>query len=149
MKNTRTKHNIRIPHPCHMTWKEMDKIENSTSRHCKECSVDLVDFTKMSDDEMIAYLATRKSEKTCVRMYAADALSDASKVQVVLLDWYKRIKSNRYLNRHIKAAILVVFGSVLLTACGCEEDVFPPDWEQASDSLSTKPVHSSDVIEYE
>lgn len=140
------KQKVRINHPCHMTWKEMDKIENSTSRHCNECSVDLVDFTTMSDDEMIAYLSARKTEKVCVKMYAADALPDASRSQQVLLNWYKKIKSSQ-INRHLKAAILVVFGSVLLTACGGGEDV-PPlcRTELVPDTTTVYPIDSVDVV---
>lgn len=141
------KHKIRIPEPCHMTWSEMDKIENSTSRHCKECSVDLVDFTTMTDDEMIAYLSTRKEEKVCVRMYAADALSDASRIQKTLLNWHKKIKSS-HINRHLKAVMLVIFGSVLLTACGCEEDYDIPPCPTVfvPDTTTIDPIDSIEVV---
>lgn len=127
--------NVHIPNPCHMKWKDMDKIQGSSNRHCRECSVDLVDFTKMADDEIIAYLSEHESGKNCVRMYQGDALSDASKTQVTLLNWYKRIRSSR-LNRHLKALTLVIFGAFLLTACGCEEEIpldyYPMDIEQDS-----------------
>lgn len=141
------KSKVRIPEPCHMTWKEMDKIENSTNRHCNECSVDLIDFTAMSDDEMIAYLSTRKTEKVCVRMYAADALSDASRTQQTLLHWHKKIKSS-HINRHIKAAVLVVLGSVLLTACGCEVDDYPCNYrtEMVPDTTTVDPSDSIEVV---
>lgn len=141
-----TKNKIRIPEPCHMTWKEMDKIENSTSRHCKECSVDLVDFTTMSDDEMIAYLSTRKTEKVCVRMYAADALSESSRIQQTLLTWHKKIKSS-HLNRHFKAVILVVLGSVLLTACGGGDDIVGEPARE--DTMTIDPTDSLQVLEVE
>lgn len=140
------KSKVRIPEPCHMTWKEMDKIENSTSRHCKECSVDLVDFTTMSEDEIIAYLSTRKTEKVCVRMYAADTLEDASRSQKTLLHWHKKIKSS-HINRHIKAAVLVVLGSVLLTACGGGDEI-PCDYrtEIVPDTTTVDPTDSIEVV---
>lgn len=130
-----------------MTWREMDKIENSTSRHCRECSVDLVDFTTMTNDEMLAYLSTRKTEKVCVRMYAADALSDASWSQKTLLRWHKKIKSSQ-INHHIKAMILVVLGSVMLTACGGGDDGPPCDYkiELVPDTTTVDPLDSIEVI---
>jgi hypothetical protein len=129
-----------------MTWKEMDKIDNSTSRYCNECSVDLVDFTSMSDDEMVAYLSTRKTEKVCVRMYAADALANPSRSQKFFLNGYKKIKSSQ-INRHLKAAILVVFSSVLLTACGGGEDVRPPcRTELVPDTTTVEPIDSVEVV---
>ena len=137
---------VRINNPCPMTWKEMDKIDNSTSRYCNECSVDLVDFTSMSDDEMVAHLSTRKTEKLCVRMYAADALADASRSQKFFLNGYKKIKSSQ-INRHLKAAILVVFSSVLLTACGGGEDVRPPcRTELVPDTTTVEPIDSVEVV---
>jgi len=129
-----------------MTWKEMDKIDNSTSRYCNECSVDLVDFTSMSDDEMVAHLSTRRTEKVCVRMYAADALANPSRSQKFFLNGYKKIKSSQ-INRHLKAAILVVFSSVLLTACGGGEDVRPPcRTELVPDTTTVDPIDSVEVV---
>jgi hypothetical protein len=142
------KQKVRISEPCHMTWREMDKIENSTSRHCKECSIDLVDFTSMSDEEMISYLSARKTEKVCVKMYAADALSDASKVQVILLDWYRKTNSS-LINRHLKAVILVIIGSVLLTACGGGDYDIPPCKTRSilmPDTTTIDPTDSIEVI---
>ena len=47
-----------IPHPCHEDWNAMTDSETSEERgrHCDVCSKVVVDFTKMSDAEMIDYL---------------------------------------------------------------------------------------------
>lgn len=136
-----------IPEPCHKTWKEMDTIQNSTSRHCRKCSVDLVDFTKMSDDEMIAYLSARKAEKVCVRMYAADALTNVSKSQKLLRSWHKIISSSQ-INSHLKALILIILGSVLLTACGGGDDGPPCNYsiEVVPDTTTADPTDSIEVM---
>lgn len=111
------KKRISIQKPCHMSWKNLDTIHNSKNRHCNECSVDIVDFTQMSNDEIIKYLSERKTEKVCARMYSVDKNSKYSKVQEIILSWHEHIKSNVN-NRHFKTAILAILGLILFTT-GC------------------------------
>jgi len=47
--------NISIPQPCHQSWQQME--DRGTGRHCTHCSKTVVDFTKMTSDEIIAYLS--------------------------------------------------------------------------------------------
>jgi hypothetical protein len=140
------KQKIRIKEPCHMTWNEMDKIANSTNRFCNECSVELVDFTSMCDDEMIAYLSVRKTEKVCCKMYAGDALTEASKSQRTILGWYKKVNSS-FINRHLKAFILAIFGTVMITACGGGDYEYPPcRKELVPDTSTIDPIDSIEVV---
>ncbi|HZY40182.1 MAG TPA: carboxypeptidase-like regulatory domain-containing protein [Mucilaginibacter sp.] len=46
---------ISIPTPCHQSWQQMETRGNG--RHCAHCSKIVVDFSKMTNDEILAYLS--------------------------------------------------------------------------------------------
>jgi hypothetical protein len=46
---------ITIPTPCHQSWQQMETKTNG--RHCAHCAKIVVDFSKMTNDEILAYLA--------------------------------------------------------------------------------------------
>jgi hypothetical protein len=48
--------NIHIPEPCHQQWQQMTPADNG--RHCEQCCKTVVDFTKMSNNEIINHLST-------------------------------------------------------------------------------------------
>jgi hypothetical protein len=48
--------NIHIPEPCHQQWQQMTPTDNG--RHCAHCCKTVVDFTKMSNNEIINHLST-------------------------------------------------------------------------------------------
>lgn len=56
---------ISIPKPCNENWNEMTPEQQGA--FCKVCSKVVVDFSNMSNDEVISYLEKKKGEKTCGR----------------------------------------------------------------------------------
>jgi hypothetical protein len=48
--------NISIPKACHESWQQMTPVEQG--RHCQQCCKTVTDFTVMSNQEIINYLAT-------------------------------------------------------------------------------------------
>jgi hypothetical protein len=46
---------IAIPTPCHQSWQQMETTGNG--RHCSHCAKTVVDFSKMTNDEILTYLA--------------------------------------------------------------------------------------------
>jgi len=46
---------ISIPEPCHQSWQDMTEANNG--RHCAHCCKTVVDFTSMSNEEIIANLS--------------------------------------------------------------------------------------------
>jgi len=48
---------ITIEKPCDQSWQQM--IEQSNGRYCGHCSKTVVDFTRMTDEDIIAYLSIR------------------------------------------------------------------------------------------
>lgn len=56
---------ITIPQPCHESWAQMTPAVQG--RHCAACDKVVVDFTRMSDAEVIAWLQRPQPGRTCGR----------------------------------------------------------------------------------
>ena len=76
-----------IPHPCHEDWNAMTDSETSEERgrHCDVCSKVVVDFTKMSDAEMIDYLQQHSKQKICGH-FSNEQLYQAEKLEINNID---------------------------------------------------------------
>lgn len=57
---------INIAEPCHENWQQM--TPNEQGRHCLSCQKTVVDFTRMSDQEILHYIS-RASSSVCGRFY--------------------------------------------------------------------------------
>jgi hypothetical protein len=54
---------ISIPNPCNASWQGMTPVDNG--RHCIQCAKTVIDFTTMTDSEVINYI--QASGKACGR----------------------------------------------------------------------------------
>lgn len=59
--------NISIPKPCTEDWDNMTQTEQG--KHCASCNKVVIDFTKMTDSEMVKYLIAHKGKKLCGNFY--------------------------------------------------------------------------------
>lgn len=79
------KQHISIPKPCHEDWNKMNP--NNEGKFCNSCSKTVVDFTKMSKEEIHTYFKQKSGENTCGHFYASQLeVSETSKPSV-----FKRI----------------------------------------------------------
>ncbi|MCU0434712.1 MAG: hypothetical protein MUC87_14750 [Bacteroidia bacterium] len=98
---------IQIPEPCHESWQGMTPQENG--RFCDSCCKVVVDFTRMSNDEISAYLQSRKNEKVCGRFTKTQVVAAPAKpAKLVHIKWQLQ---------KFAAALWLVFGALLFTAC--------------------------------
>jgi hypothetical protein len=75
-----------IPVPCHEKWNEMTPMEKG--RFCASCQKNVVDFTTMSDQELIHFLKRRKQE-TCGR-FREDQLDREMSIEAYnRIHWFK------------------------------------------------------------
>jgi TonB-dependent SusC/RagA subfamily outer membrane receptor len=58
---------LAIPQPCHEDWQNMSTTQQG--RFCNSCAKQVIDFTTMSDTEVLHYFLDKKNEKVCGRMY--------------------------------------------------------------------------------
>ena len=57
---------LSIPEPCHEGWDKMSQVEKG--RFCQSCQKTVVDFSQMSDNEVIEYIS-KASTQTCGHFY--------------------------------------------------------------------------------
>ena len=59
---------LSIPEPCHENWDSMAPTEQG--RYCNACAKEVIDFSNMSDSDVLNYfLRKKKDEKVCGRAY--------------------------------------------------------------------------------
>ncbi|UOQ71311.1 carboxypeptidase-like regulatory domain-containing protein [Hymenobacter cellulosilyticus] len=59
---------ISIPQPCAQPWASMSPTE--AGRHCAVCATEVVDFTRLSEAEILAFLARQGGRPVCANAYA-------------------------------------------------------------------------------
>ncbi len=74
---------LQIAEPCHQNWDAM--TPQLQGRHCQSCAKTVVDFTLMTDGQILSYMKTAKGE-TCGRFYN-DQL-DRALIQPKYPKWY-------------------------------------------------------------
>jgi hypothetical protein len=55
-----------IPKPCRESWETM--TPTADGRHCARCQIAVIDFTRLSEAEILAYLAERRGQRVCAAM---------------------------------------------------------------------------------
>ena len=95
-----------IPSPCHEDWKKM-KI-GLTSRFCESCTKDVMDFTKMSRQEILEYLLENQGQRTCGRILPSQ-LDFTRRDIVVTLHQMKK----RYPRHQLPMAVMLIAGMML------------------------------------
>jgi len=68
---------VTIPEPCHQQWDDMTQAANG--RFCASCSKTVVDFTSMTDQQVIDYLST--ATNVCGRISALQFSSVNNQIQ--------------------------------------------------------------------
>ncbi len=58
---------LSIPEPCHQNWNEMTPTQQG--RFCNACAKQVVDFSNMSDTQVVQYFSNIKNENVCGRAY--------------------------------------------------------------------------------
>lgn len=77
---------INIPQPCHQDWNKMNPEQSG--RFCSECEKTVIDFTAMSDKQLLEYL--KKSKHLCGRFN--DEQVENTNVPVEVITYRRRNK---------------------------------------------------------
>lgn len=112
---------VSIENPCHEDWQKM--TPETQGRFCQACEKTVVDFSKMSDAEILQYFSKPKAEKVCGR-FRLDQLSpnvegpelSNAESEYRRRDFNHPIQPSKYL-LHFAYLLVVVLG-VGLSSCG-------------------------------
>jgi len=79
---------ISIPTPCHEDLGKMDKTEKG--RFCLSCQKEVIDFSKMSDDDIVLYFEKKKMEeaKVCGTFRADQVLETKNKIEIPVQTYF-------------------------------------------------------------
>jgi len=122
---------ISIPKPCHQSWQQMES--RGTGRHCVHCSKTVVDFTKMTGNEIIAYLSA--SGNVCGRF------SEPQLAAVNQQVYHEELPVNYGWKKWIIA--IGVFGATAFFKAGAQTK--PPVGETTEQGENSRPQQSHTV----
>lgn len=97
---------ISIPKPRHEDWSKMNP--NNEGKFCNSCSKTVVDFTKMSKEEIQTYFKQKSGENTCGHFYTSQ------------LD--ENIKTNASVFKRVNYFATIVLG-LFLPLSSCKKQV--------------------------
>lgn len=99
---------------CSQKWERMSPSEGG--RHCNVCNKIVVDFSKLSNEEILTYLSQNNSGRVC-GSYEAQQLSRPFKGwRGILFNSYMQIKEGR--NFLMRPAIIGILGiTMILSGC--------------------------------
>ncbi|MFO0357762.1 MAG: T9SS type A sorting domain-containing protein [Sphingobacteriaceae bacterium] len=99
---------IRVPEPCNEDWNKMNPDEKG--RFCASCATSVVDFSKMSDEELKVFLINNKGQKTCGH-FKRTQLNRPISITIDL----QKMPSNMNATNKFAMALFIVFGSLLFS----------------------------------
>lgn len=106
-----TYYSISIPKPCHEDWSKM--TPNEKGRFCTSCTKTVVDFTKMSPDDIQDYLHNNKDQRICGHIKQSQLDSINLRIPEAV------IHQNQSFHRLFLLALLISMG---LTLFSCEDE---------------------------
>jgi len=130
---------IKIAKPCNEDWGKMSK--NNLGRHCQLCDKTVVDFTKMSSEEIRDYLSKKGKERICGRILKPAEKRAPSKKQQWFNGMYIKI-NERVRFKPMRVSLLTCI-SLLMVVCGCHQNTV----EIKPSTKESKPVETIDSVE--
>ena len=100
---------VAIPNPCSEDWNLMTPTEKGA--YCDKCAFEVIDFTRMSNDDIKQYLTKNSSKRTCGHIEKGQLETINSNYHI----W--DTQSTRTFKSKFLYACLMVFGMALFTGC--------------------------------
>lgn len=104
-------YSISIPKPCHEDWNKMTSKDKG--RFCQSCSKTVVDFTKMTTEEIQIYLHKNRHQRICGHIKQSQLDSINLRIPETIF--------NQHLSFH-KVFLLALLCSMGMTLFSCEDD---------------------------
>lgn len=105
---------ISIPKPCNENWNDMTPEQQGA--FCKVCAKVVVDFSSMSDEEVIGYFEQKREEKTCGRFRASQLSPYEMKINL------REVAASAGFRKIFAASLFIIFSSLFV----CKSDTGQP-----------------------
>jgi hypothetical protein len=79
---------LKIAEPCHENWNKM--LEEEKGRFCLSCQKAVVDFSRMTNEEIIQYFEQNAGKKTCGRIAIHQHNAPISNYRKVVSPWFNK-----------------------------------------------------------
>ena len=110
--------NLKITNPCKENWNSM--APNKHGRYCQVCEKTIIDFTKMSPDEIQVYLQKNRQKRICGRIPRETIKIEPSKKEQLFNNL--RVKINHHIAfRPIRISLLSILG-LMMALVGCNQN---------------------------
>ena len=130
---------IKIAKPCSEDWDKMSK--NNLGRHCQLCDKTVVDFTKMTSEEIRDYLSKKGKQRICGRILKPAERRAPSKKQQWFDGMYLKI-NERVRFKPMRVSLLTCI-SLLMVVCGCHQNTIK---DTTLGDVKMKPVEAIDSV---
>jgi len=106
---------ISLPNPCDKDWNKMAQAKDG--KFCSSCSMIVIDFTQMSNQEIAAYLLKNSANKTCGHFRKGQIKAKQNAFHHFLLSMCCTSHSSKQ-NIFKKLFLVIIGGMLTLTGCG-------------------------------
>ena len=111
---------ISVPNPCNENWNSM--TPKNQGRFCSSCQLEVTDFTKMDDNEIIQYFRTHQNEKICGHFRN----EQIKRIKITITPAQLQ-NSNWSIIQQIRIAIFLVFASTLFSCKSSDPNKHTPE----------------------
>jgi len=77
---------LSIPEPCHQRWENMTPTQQG--RFCNACAKEVIDFSEMSDTDVLNYFSIKKNDQVCGRAYPDQLNRSITSLPAKKISWY-------------------------------------------------------------
>jgi hypothetical protein len=126
---------ISIEKPCHENWDTMSNVEKG--KHCQLCKKNVIDFSKMKDEEIIEIIQKNKNESLCGRFKSTQLNRPLNYPNFAP---YRMPKFNRFF-----ASLLVLSTATISISCTSDEKSIKTTTSMIKSQLDITDIFSTDT----
>ena len=134
-----SKSNVTISNPCHQSRDGM--TQESGGKYCGSCKKIVVDFTGMTDEEIIKYLSERKAERTCGYFNNEQVTIKRPRLHEYLIGLHEGLQKRTGAAAFKKLALSIVTFSMIIVGCNRPKQT-TPNTVKTTGKVSHSSIHN-------
>jgi hypothetical protein len=127
---------LHIATPCSAGWESMSAVKDG--KYCTLCTKTVIDFSKMSVEEIKCYFKVNAGKEICGHFYKNQLENTHTLYQDNLLAAYRKVKHS-VKNNALRLSVMMVLG-LMLTLSGCTSH---KEEEQVDGMIGPPPIDTT------